>query len=362
MWLQYGTKDLKGVGVYRASQSGQDGRSASLTAPNGPAQEYIIRNSMKEAGIGAAESTTWDCHGTGTSLGDPIEVGAVRKVMIKTERPEPLMITTVKSYIGHMEGGAAMAAMCKTLTQVIRNEAFASQHIAVMNPNLENTTFDAFFVSEHCKFAYKTGLSHCSSFGFGGTNGHVIFWGEGLGDMPTVNEAILKKLQKMSWPEVRPIGDDPNDWETDGLEMNAKPNEKYTITFNSDDPPDTAVRWDKIQDTVDEEEDEDMFYAITGNFNAWESDRMSPGDLPGQHVANVVVPDSGSLEFRFLQEDDEAKVICPKTPKCTRKTEEIIGPTESGTNTWVVVEEPDTELQVELFVMKGRRGVVWFKI
>merc|ERR1719413_171033 len=93
----------------RGTQIGQDGRSASLSAPNGPAQEKCIWGALREARMTPPESTVWECHGTGTSLGDPIEVGAVRKVQIKMPRIEPLMIATSKSNIGHLEGGAAMA-------------------------------------------------------------------------------------------------------------------------------------------------------------------------------------------------------------------------------------------------------------
>merc|ERR1719150_1543615 len=89
--------------ILRASSLGQDGRSASLTAPNGPSQEEMIWRAIREAKMTPPEASSWECHGTGTSLGDPIEVGAVRKVQIKMQRPEPLMITTAKSNIGHLE-------------------------------------------------------------------------------------------------------------------------------------------------------------------------------------------------------------------------------------------------------------------
>ena len=75
-------------GIWRSSMAGQDGRSASLTAPNGPAQEQCIAKAMKMAKMTPPESSAWETHGTGTSLGDPIEVGAVRKVQIKHLRHE----------------------------------------------------------------------------------------------------------------------------------------------------------------------------------------------------------------------------------------------------------------------------------
>merc|ERR1712151_959345 len=80
----------------------QDGRSASMTAPHGPSQQEVIRNSMREGGLLASMITIAECHGTGTALGDPIEVGALRGVM-RGDRPIPILKTSAKSNIGHLE-------------------------------------------------------------------------------------------------------------------------------------------------------------------------------------------------------------------------------------------------------------------
>merc|ERR1719401_2070248 len=111
MFQKYGGS-MERNAIFRSSQIGQDGRSASLTAPNGPAQEEMITRAIREARMTPPESTVWECHGTGTSLGDPIEVGAVRKVQIKMPRSEPLMIASSKSNLGHFEDSAAAIAMC----------------------------------------------------------------------------------------------------------------------------------------------------------------------------------------------------------------------------------------------------------
>merc|ERR1712146_30692 len=96
----------------------------------------------------------WECHGTGTSLGDPIEVGAVRKTQIKVERTEPLMLSTSKSNIGHLEGGAAMAGMVKCIQQLKTCGCFTSLHVSQLNPHLEHAAFDAFFETELSHFSY----------------------------------------------------------------------------------------------------------------------------------------------------------------------------------------------------------------
>ena len=91
----------------------QDGRSASMTAPNGPSQQECVRGSMREAGLTANQITCSELHGTGTALGDPIEVGALRGVM--QDRKAPIMQTSAKSHIGHLEANAGQAGIIKCI-------------------------------------------------------------------------------------------------------------------------------------------------------------------------------------------------------------------------------------------------------
>jgi 3-oxoacyl-(acyl-carrier-protein) synthase len=362
MTLKYGQEDIKDKeAVYRSSQVGQDGRSASLTAPNGPAQEEIISRALREAKMTPPESTVWECHGTGTSLGDPIEVGAVRKIQIRMERQQPLMMTSNKTNIGHLEGGAAMAAMVKCVAAVSHISCFSSLHVNELNPHLEHSQFDAFFEAETNKFEYDQGHSQVSSFGFGGSNGHVIYWGQNMSKVQgSIPQLIMQRIRKMAPPEVRPVGDDPDEWESDLPEADMKPGDKYVITMKSDDPKDATLKWVKQESAPDEEEDEEeATYCITGNFNAWEDDRMMPGDAPGQHIVNALVPEEGVLEFRFLKDGDPDLVICPDREKCTKKTAKVVGPKEGLTNSWIITAKPDMEVQIELMALKGRYTVLW---
>lgn len=361
-FLQYGPDNKDKDGIYRASQCGQDGRSASLTAPNGPAQEDIISKAIKEANMTPPESNVWECHGTGTSLGDPIEVGAVRKVMIKHDRVDPLMVTTNKTNIGHLEGGAAMAGMCVCVQTVLHSTCLPALHLNQLNPHLEHSTFDAFLCNEATSFPHAQGNCHVSSFGFGGTNGHAIYWGCNLAKQAgTVKEKILRRMKKMAPPEVRPVGDNPDEWESDLPDPDVKPGDKFVIRFASDDPPDAPLKWEKMDALDEADDDDDAYFAITGNFNGWEDDRMAPGDVPGQNVTTVTVPAGGVLEFRFLKDGDADMVVCPDIPMCSRKCAPILGPTVGLTNSWVIREEEDTEIQIEILSLKGKYSVLWFK-
>merc|ERR1712032_76128 len=117
-------------------------------------------------------------------------------------------------------------------------------------------------------------------------------------------------------------------------------------------PDDEAVIWKLEEDGPEPEDGDDTFYSITGNFNDWQDDRMTPGEAAGAFTYLLEVPESGALEFRILKEDDEKQVIAPATPDCSRKTEAILGPTEGLTNKWKLTAEPGKEIQV-LFFCKG---------
>jgi len=364
MFLKYGGELEGREAILRSSNVGQDGRSASLTAPNGPAQEEMISRAIKEARMTPPESTCWECHGTGTSLGDPIEVGAVRKVQIKTTRPEPLMMSTAKSNIGHLEGGAAMAGMMKCIMQVMYSECFTTLHVRQLNAHLDHAAFEAFFETECSSFTFEQGHSQVSSLGFGGSNGHAIFWGKKVSGVPQdPYQMIQKRMNKMLPPEVRVIGDNPDDWDADLPEADVKPGDVYKIYFSSDDASNTAMRWIKHSDASQAlEEDDDITFAITGNFNGWEDDRMAPGDVPGQHMITAAIPPEGVLEFHFIQDGDSSKVICPEEPNATRRSAPVAGPDAGLKNNWAVRGEPESDIQIELLYLQGKYSVVWFKV
>jgi len=354
MVLKFEDYDAKGC-IYRASSVGQDGRSASLTAPNGPAQEEIINKAIREARMTPPESTCWECHGTGTSLGDPIEVGAVRKIQKKQPRPEPLMMSSNKSNIGHLEGGAAMAAMVKCVLGVQQNQCVASLHLRQLNPHLEHAVFDAFFESERTCFAYDRAHCQISSFGFGGTNGHVVFWGRsGVGKLDA-QALLLRRIAKMSPAEIRPVGNNPDDWEADLPDANPKQGDIYSIVLRPDDPMDEPIKWIKVQDASDVRELEE-FYTITGNFNNWQQDSMAPG-AGGQYTMMVFVPVDGVLEFRFLKNGDKA--VAPEKDKCSEKMTRINGPQEGLTNCWSVSAPANSCMRIELLCLKQTYSVIW---
>ena len=102
------------LAVIQGTAMNQDGRSNGLTAPNGIAQEAVIRTALADASIQPAEISYIEAHGTGTSLGDPIEMRALNAVFGKDHSSEnPFYVASVKTNIGHLEGAAGIAGLIK---------------------------------------------------------------------------------------------------------------------------------------------------------------------------------------------------------------------------------------------------------
>lgn len=158
----------------------QDGRSASMTAPHGPSQQLVIKASMDEAGLSAKNITIAECHGTGTALGDPIEVGALRGVM-GNNRERPFLKTSSKSNLGHLEAGAGIAGLIKCICMLNYATAMPNLHLLTLNPHLDVAGFPVYFETEAMDFGYNSGLTGVSSFGFGGTNARADVWGHAQG-------------------------------------------------------------------------------------------------------------------------------------------------------------------------------------
>jgi 3-oxoacyl-(acyl-carrier-protein) synthase len=376
MTLKYGNHEDERDAIWRSSMCGQNGRSATLTAPNGLAQEEVIWKCFRDGRMTPPESCVWSCHGTGTSLGDPIEVNAIRKINIKEPRDRSLIVLTNKTHTGHLEGGAAMTSMIAAVMSSKCSTGIPINHFNQLNPHLENSQFDAFFNSEPNSYRYSQGHVQVSSFGFGGTNGHVIFWGQNVYEAPDVPAQVARKLRKMSPPEVRVIGADPSEWEYDGPDAAVKAGETYKITLNSNDPKDASAKWVKESDGGEEDDGDEDFYSITGPFTEWDTDRMAEGAVPGMHTIDVQIPDSGMLEFRFVKNGDEDDTIYPIVDKCTRKTAPIFGPgketsknvmlhkapADSDKNTWLAEGTPGQTMKVDLFICRGIKSVRWSEV
>ena len=120
--------------VIRGSAVNQNGASAGLTVPNGPAQERVMEEALVQAGASPSEVDYLEAHATGSQLGDPIELNAAASVYGRARDEEsPLLVGTVKSNIGHLEWAAGIAAFIKTVLSM--NNGVIPPHLHFQDPN-----------------------------------------------------------------------------------------------------------------------------------------------------------------------------------------------------------------------------------
>jgi acyl transferase domain-containing protein/SAM-dependent methyltransferase/acyl carrier protein len=159
------------LAILAGSAVNQDGRSAGLTAPNGRAQEAVIRAALARAGITPEAVDAIEAHGTGTALGDPIEMHALRAVF-GGARPRPLHVGSIKTNIGHAEAAAGIAGVIKAVLMLRHQAIPPSLHFTRLNPHID-LAGTAITVPQAMVMA-PLGHVGVSSFGFGGTNAHVV--------------------------------------------------------------------------------------------------------------------------------------------------------------------------------------------
>ncbi|RIZ49293.1 non-ribosomal peptide synthetase, partial [Staphylococcus delphini] len=178
------------ISVIKGTAVNQDGKSASLTIPNGYAQENVINKALNRANIHGNDIDYIECHGTGTPLGDPIEVEAIKNTLGKN-RNYPLVLGSIKTNIGHLEGAAGIVGLIKTIEVLKHKIAPGNVHFNELNPKISFDDFNAVISSNNINIGLQKDsiLASVSSFGYGGTNAHVI-----LESWNNENKSISKAL------------------------------------------------------------------------------------------------------------------------------------------------------------------------
>ena len=163
--------------VIRGSAVNQDGTGPGLTVPEGPAQQRAIEDALARAGLAPAEVDYLEAHGTGTRVGDPTELGAAGAVYGRRRDPDrPLLIGSVKTNIGHLESAAGIAGLIKATLALKRGIIPKHLHFESPNPALDWDRLALRVTAEASSWPdvdrpWRAGVN---SFGFSGTNAHVV--------------------------------------------------------------------------------------------------------------------------------------------------------------------------------------------
>ncbi|MCW3465912.1 SDR family NAD(P)-dependent oxidoreductase [Chitinophaga nivalis] len=163
-------------GVIKGTAINHGGKTNGYAVPNPKAQAAVIKAAMDRAGVQAADFSYIEAHGTGTSLGDPIEIAGLSQAFATTQL-QYCSIGSVKSNIGHCESAAGISGLTKVLLQLKHQQLVPSLHAATLNPNIDFAG-SPFKVQQQLEawttIDNKPRLAGISSFGAGGSNAHLI--------------------------------------------------------------------------------------------------------------------------------------------------------------------------------------------
>ncbi|MBP2000171.1 polyketide synthase PksM [Paenibacillus shirakamiensis] len=173
-------------GVIKGTAINHGGKVSGYTVPNPNAQAEVIRRSLQQSGVDAREISYIEAHGTGTSLGDPIEMaGLVKSFEGSTQDRQFCAIGSVKSNIGHAESAAGIAGLTKVLLQLKYSQLVPTLHAKELNPNIdfaqtpfvvqqELTSWSRPMINKNGESKEYPRTAGLSSFGAGGSNAHVV--------------------------------------------------------------------------------------------------------------------------------------------------------------------------------------------
>ena len=165
------------LAVIRGSAVNQDGRSSGITVPNGLAQQDVIRRALANAGLPGSRIGYMETHGTGTALGDPIEVNALSAVLGQERAADhPVVLGSAKATVGHLESAAGIAGLIKAVLTLHKGEFTPLSHLRAVNPEIGLDRLPVTLPTTLTEWRRRGAprVAGVSSFGASGTNCHVV--------------------------------------------------------------------------------------------------------------------------------------------------------------------------------------------
>jgi acyl transferase domain-containing protein/NADPH:quinone reductase-like Zn-dependent oxidoreductase/SAM-dependent methyltransferase/acyl carrier protein len=167
--------------LVRSTAVNQDGRTAGIAVPNRYAQRDVLEEAYQKAGIDPADVQYLEAHGTGTIVGDPLEAHAIGRVMGKNRKPgEKCIVGSIKSNIGHLEAASGIAGLIKAALIIKHGQIPPNLHFEKPNPKIPFEKINIRIPTSLENWpdtGEKPRLAGVNSFGFGGTNAHVVLEG-----------------------------------------------------------------------------------------------------------------------------------------------------------------------------------------
>lgn len=368
-FFQYKRYTNECFSVLAGSDVNQDGRSASLTAPNGPSQERCARAAMRSCWFSSIDVDCAECHGTGTALGDPIEVGAFRRVHTMPQKREfPVGLTSSKSNQGHLEGGAGIAGFIKAILQTYHCELSPNVHLRERNPHLDLEGFPHLILSECITTTHNSSATGVNSFGFGGTNAHGISYSRNTATTRSavakdVRPLAMKRIREAPAPLISILADNPEEWETSGMPLTGTRGVKYQVEFRQS----GETLWRELVDLTADRVLGRPY--LSGTFNGWEMTEMSEDlSVPDLYTLEVAIGETGQELVQVVVDEDLDQVFYPRVQRCKKRASKLVGPQpideklQREDATWCLEGAVGDTYRVEFYSHKSSRSLSWIKV
>ncbi|WP_420536816.1 SDR family NAD(P)-dependent oxidoreductase [Legionella steelei] len=163
------------LAVIKASAVNNDGKSMGFTAPNGKSQEEVMLQALKQTELSSSDISYVETHGTGTPIGDPTEVHSINNVYgYQRSKDNPLYLGAVKTNIGHLESASGIAGVIKTIISLQKKKIYKNLNFKKLNPNIKLDDTHIALQNMDWNMGSKPNCAGVNSFGFSGTNAHLI--------------------------------------------------------------------------------------------------------------------------------------------------------------------------------------------
>lgn len=303
--------ELPLVGLISGGSNNNSGKTANLSAPSGPAIQQVITEAVRAAGITPLDMDVVECHGTGSLLGDAVELSSCAVVLRGEDTEEVLGLGSVKTNTGCGIEAAGITSLCKTLKAAKWGYWPANIHLNQLNPHMEMNEMNVFMNTECVEFRMRSAFCGVTARGFGGTNVHIISFGN-------VDNEIRPPPEPMDPEKIKPA---ISFWPAGGGDLNssARPKRGYSIVGS-------WSNYEEVEDMEAERGDDGTYgYTVTMGENGWE-------------------------QFYVLIDGDEAKVLHPQRYKAPKGTL-VCGPDKDiRYSTWII------ETRTELFSVPVEGG------
>jgi len=352
----------------------QDGRSASLTAPNGPSQQACIRASARQAGVVPNDFAFHENHGTGTALGDPIEIGSLRFIFIKRTVEAPISISSSKTHTNHGESGAGSLAIIATIMNLTHACSPPNCHLRQGNNHIDVEGFPQMFINEALDFNVDGAMGGCNGFGFGGTNSHADLWARDVRGVHRKESLTCQQYDYVSVP--CPVCMGPMCYRcsfaipADGFDSKHLCN-SIRSQFSSYDKCSSCYEGSYLfasPEITDSTNACDKGYSIymTGTWGAlpWSADGLLLRETEGVYVGEITLGTTRIEQFQFVVEQDPSMTLFPIVGRAGQRMR-IMGPgkDEEGRG-WLIDGRLDgvpaeTVYRVEFKWRGQRKSIKW---